>query len=205
MRHEGQVYYVGLLKAAELHGATRRARHGVSVQFGQAPSKDPRRMRPDRLPLPQGYGSSAGGDRGLQDRYSQDEHLSQGTPTEVSTAESFRRVFTALVDRLSGERARMGTSNRFLDGARHLALGIREADRLMYCFVPSPLLGGEVGRGLAGSTVPVVRILAVSILRVAAIGGIGWPAGLFAVTARWCGGCTGVITAKRRYCRCLEL
>ena len=30
MRHEGRPYYVGLLKAAELHGATHQARHGIS-------------------------------------------------------------------------------------------------------------------------------------------------------------------------------
>ena len=69
MGHEDQAYYVGLLKAAELHGATHQAVMEFQVVTAKRVAKDPGRPQPDRLLLPQGH---EGGDRGggrSQNRY----------------------------------------------------------------------------------------------------------------------------------------
>ena len=64
MRHESQAYYVGLLKAAELHGAT----HQAVMEFQVISAKRFPKIRvgpqPDRLLLSQGVGSGDGRDRG---------------------------------------------------------------------------------------------------------------------------------------------
>ena len=93
----------------------------------------------------------------------------------------------------------MGAPDRVFDGARHPALGLGEAGRLVHGLVPGLLFGGDVGRGRAGAALPAigggvhdlagagriaaggcvgagVRILAVAVLRIVIAGPVVGPA-----------------------------
>ena len=75
MRREGQAYYVGLLKAAELHGAT----HQAVMEFQVVTAKRLPRIRAGRSMIVfyfrKDMEAVSRGDRGPQDRYRHDEGL----------------------------------------------------------------------------------------------------------------------------------
>ena len=75
MRQEKRPYYVGLLKAAEIHGATHQAVMEFQVVIDKQLPRTRGRSVVDRFLLPQKYGRRRRRTRRSQDRYGQHESV----------------------------------------------------------------------------------------------------------------------------------